>query len=64
MKQMNLEPITQNKVCQKEKDKYCLLTHIYGVQKDTTDDSTCKAANTDIKKRLLDTAEEGEGGMI
>ena len=26
---MNLEPIIQNEVSQKEKDKYCILTHIY-----------------------------------
>ena len=25
---MNLEPITQSEVSQKEKDKYCILTHI------------------------------------
>ena len=30
MKWMNLEPITQSEVNQKEKDKY-ILTHIYGV---------------------------------
>ena len=27
---MNLEPIIQNKVNQKKKDKYHILTHIYG----------------------------------
>ena len=26
---MNLEPIIQGEVIQKEKDKYCILTHIY-----------------------------------
>ena len=26
-----LEPIIQNEVSQKEKDKYCILTHIYGI---------------------------------
>ena len=30
MKWMNLEPIIQSKLSQKEKDKY-ILTHIYGV---------------------------------
>ena len=29
MRWMNLEPITQSEVTQKEKDKYCTLTHIY-----------------------------------
>ena len=28
---MNLEPIIQSEVSQKEKDKYHILTHIYGM---------------------------------
>ena len=28
---MNPEPIIQNAVSQKEKEKYCILTHIYGI---------------------------------
>ena len=28
---MNLEPIIQSKVSQKEKDKYCILTNIYRI---------------------------------
>ena len=31
MRWMNLEPIIQRDVSQKEKDKYCILTHIYGI---------------------------------
>ena len=31
MKWMNLKPIIQSEVSQKEKDKYCFLTHIYGI---------------------------------
>ena len=27
---MNLEPITQSEVSQKEKDKYCILMLVYG----------------------------------
>ena len=30
MRWMNLEHIIQSEVSQKEKDKYCILTHIYG----------------------------------
>ena len=30
-KWMNLEPITQSEVSQKDKDKYHILTHIYGI---------------------------------
>ena len=44
MKWMNLEPIIQSEVSQKEKDKYGILTHISGIQKDGTDDPTYRAA--------------------
>ena len=28
---MNIEPIIQSEISQKEKDKYCILMHIYGI---------------------------------
>ena len=28
---MNPEPVLQSEVSQKEKDKHCILTHIYGI---------------------------------
>ena len=31
MRWMNLQPIIQSEVSQKEKDKYCILTHTYGI---------------------------------
>ena len=31
MRWMNLEPIIQSEVSQKEKDKYCILIHIYRI---------------------------------
>ena len=31
MRWMNTEPIIQSVVSQKETDKYCILTHIYGI---------------------------------
>ena len=31
MRWMNQEPIIQSEVSQKEKDKYCILTHTYGI---------------------------------
>ena len=31
MRWMNLEPIIQSELSQKEKDKYCILIHIYGM---------------------------------
>ena len=42
MRQMNLEPIIQSEVSQK--DKYCILTNTYGIQKDSTDDPTGRTA--------------------
>ena len=44
MRWMNLDPIIQNDVSQKEKDKYCMLTHIYGIQKNGTEEFIYKAA--------------------
>ena len=44
MRWMNLEPTAQSEVSQKEKDKYCILIHIYGIQKDGNDDSICETA--------------------
>ena len=29
--EVDLEPIIQTEVSQKEKDEYCILTHIYGI---------------------------------
>ena len=62
---MTVESIIQNEVSQKEKHKYSILTHIYGIQKDGNDDPICKTAKeTHVKNRLLDYVGEGEGGMI
>ena len=33
---MNLEPIIQSEISQKDRDKYCIFTHAYGIQKDGT----------------------------
>ena len=65
MKWMNLEPILKSEVSQKEKDKYHTLTHIYGIQKDSTNDPYVQGSkgDTDMKNRLLDTV-GGEGGMM
>ena len=41
---MNLEPFIQNEVSQKEKNKYCVLMHIYGIFKAGTDEPVCRAA--------------------
>ena len=44
MRCMNLEPIIQIEVSQKEKDKYRILAHIYGIYKDGTEKFICRAA--------------------
>ena len=41
---MYLEPIIQTEVSQKEKDKYHILMHIYGIWKQGTNEFICKAA--------------------
>ena len=41
---MNPEPFIRSEVSQKEKDKYRILTHIYGIQKNGTEEFTCRAA--------------------
>ena len=44
MKWVNLESVIQNEVGQKEKSKYSILTHIYGIYKDGNNDPICKTA--------------------
>jgi len=43
MRWMNLDPIIQSDVSQKEKDKYCMLTYIYGIQKNGTEEFIYRA---------------------
>ena len=38
VRRMNLELVIQSEVSQKEKNKYNTLTHIYGIQKNSTDE--------------------------
>ena len=40
---MNLKTVIQSEVSQKEKNKYCILTHICGIQKNGTDELISKA---------------------
>ena len=40
---MDLESVIQSEVSQKEKNKYRILTHIFGIQKNGIDDLICKA---------------------
>ena len=63
MRWMNLEPIIQREVSQKEKDEYCVLMHIMKFSKMVLMMQVSKG-DTDVKNRLLDSVGEGEGGMI
>ena len=38
MRWMNLEPVIQSEGSQKEKDKYHILMHIYGIYKNGTEE--------------------------
>ena len=62
---MNLEPIMQSAVSQKEKNKHCILK-IYGIQKDGTDEPICRAA-MEMQTQRTDLwtweGQEGKGGM-
>ena len=52
MRWMNLESIIQSEVSQKEKDKYRILTHIYGTQKNGTEEFIYRAAMQKQTQRI------------
>ena len=44
MRWMNLKPIAQGEASKNEEDKYHVLVHQYGIQKDGDDEPICRAA--------------------
>ena len=58
MRWMNLEPIIQNQVSQKEIDNYHSLMHIYGIYKNGTEEFIYRAA---MEKQRIDLWTWGEG---
>ena len=55
MRWINLEPIIHSEVSQKEKDKYCLLTYIYRIEKNGTERFIFRAGmEKQIGNRLMD----------
>ena len=60
MRCMNLEPIIQSEVSQKEKDKYHILTHIYGIQKNGTEEFIYRAEMEKQTQRTLMDMGRGE----
>ena len=52
----NKKLYVQSEVSQKEKNKYRILMHICGIQKNGIDDLTCKAEiDTDVENKCMDT---------
>ena len=50
---MILEPVIQSAVNQKKKNKYHILTYIYEIQKNSTDEPICRAGiETQTENRL------------
>ena len=45
MRLMNLKPIIQSEVSQKENDKYHIVTHIYGIYKNGTEEFIYRVAD-------------------
>ena len=61
---MDLETVIQSEVSQKEKNKYCILTHICGIQKNGTDEPISRAGIETQTQRMntWTLGREGEGG--
>ena len=41
---VNLGPVIQSEISQKEENKRHILTHVYGTEKNGTDEPICRAA--------------------
>ena len=59
---MDLETVIQSEVSQKEKNKYHILTHICGTQKNGTDESVCRAEIETQMQRTNVWTPRGESG--
>ena len=59
---MDLETVIQSEVSQKEKNKYHILTHICGTQKNGTDELVCKAEIETQMQRTNIWTPRGESG--
>ena len=61
VRRMNLELVIQSEVSQKEKNKYNTLTHIYGIQKNSTDEPIFREVmDTQAQRMYLWTPQEKE----
>ena len=59
---MNGESVIQNEVGQKEKYKYCILTHMESTKVVLMNYSQVRNRGADIKNELADTEGEEKGG--
>ena len=57
------QTVIQNEVSQKEKNKYHILTHICGIQKNGTDEPVCKAEVETQMQRTKVWTPRGESGV-
>ena len=53
MRWMELEPIIQSEVSQKEKHQYSILMHIYGIEKDGNNNLVYKTAKETLMYRTV-----------
>ena len=63
MRWMNLQPIVQSEVSQKEKDKYHILMYIYGIYKNGTEELIYRTAMEKQTESILMDIERGEETM-
>ena len=62
---MDLETVIQSEVSQKEKNKYHILMHICGIQKNSIDELVCKAEiETQMQRTNVWTPREESGGGV
>ena len=53
---MDLEAVKESEVSQKEENRYCTLMHIWGIQKNGTEEAVCKAEiETQVENKRMDT---------
>ena len=60
---MDLEMIILSEVSQTEKDKYCIISHICGIQKNATDELICEEEIESQMQKTNLRLPTGDGGM-
>ena len=59
---VDLESVIQSEVTQKEKNNYCILTHVCGIQKNGTDEPICRSG-IETQTQGIDMWTWGVGGL-